>query len=120
MRAPAGTPCSPRSSGRAIAADAAGRGAVRSRGELVSGAAGGAVAVPAGADRHSGDARRRQLQGRHAEIGAGYDVFGTGKTALKMSLGKYLEGAGVVGNYANTNPTLRMPQTTSVVRHGRA
>ena len=37
-----------------------------------------------------------------------------------MNLGKYLEGAGVSGNYANTNPTLRMPQTTSVVRHGRA
>ena len=31
-----------------------------------------------------------------------------------MNLGKYLEGAGVSGNYANTNPTLRMPQTTSV------
>ena len=41
-------------------------------------------------------------------------MFGTGRTALKMSLGKYLEGAGVTGNYANTNPTLRMPQTTSV------
>ena len=39
---------------------------------------------------------------------------GRGRTALKMSLGKYLEGAGVSGNYANTNPTLRMPQTTSV------
>jgi hypothetical protein len=46
-------------------------------------------------------------------LGVGYDVFGTGKTALKMSLGKYLEAAGVTGNYANTNPTLRMPQTTS-------
>jgi hypothetical protein len=31
-----------------------------------------------------------------------------------MTLGRYLEGAGVIGNYANTNPTLRMPQTTSV------
>ena len=45
-------------------------------------------------------------------IGVAYDLFGTGKTALRMSLGKYLEGAGVSGNYANTNPTLRMPQTT--------
>jgi hypothetical protein len=41
-----------------------------------------------------------------------YDLFGSGRTAIKMSLGKYLEGAGVTGNYANTNPTLRMPQTT--------
>ena len=29
-----------------------------------------------------------------------------------MSVGKYLEGVGVSGIYANTNPTLRMPQTT--------
>jgi Carboxypeptidase regulatory-like domain len=46
--------------------------------------------------------------------GATYDLSGNGRTALKLSLGKYLEGAGVIGNYANTNPTLRMPQTTSV------
>ena len=43
-----------------------------------------------------------------------YDVSGTGRTALRASLGRYLEGAGVTGNYANANPTLRMPQTTSV------
>lgn len=47
-------------------------------------------------------------------IGAAYDVFGNGKTAITLSLGKYLEGVGITGNYANTNPTLRMPQTTSV------
>ena len=47
--------------------DAAGRAAIRSRAELVSRAAGRAVAIPADADRHSGDARRRQLQGHHAE-----------------------------------------------------
>lgn len=47
-------------------------------------------------------------------MGAAYDLFGNGRTALKMSVGKYLEGAGVSGTYANTNPTLRMPQTTSV------
>jgi hypothetical protein len=41
------------------------------------------------------------------------DVFGNGSTALKLNIGKYLEGAGVSGNYANTNPSLRMPQTTS-------
>jgi hypothetical protein len=46
--------------------------------------------------------------------GVAIDAFGTGRTAVKMSLGKYLEGAGVSGNYANTNPSLRMPQTTSV------
>ena len=46
-------------------------------------------------------------------FGVAYDVLGNGKTAIKVSLGKYLEGAGVTGAYATTNPTLRMPQTTS-------
>jgi hypothetical protein len=47
-------------------------------------------------------------------FGASWDVFGNGKTAIKASLGKYLEGVGVQLNYANANPSLRMPQTTSV------
>ena len=47
-------------------------------------------------------------------MGAAYDLTGHGRTALKLSVGKYLEGAGVSGTYANTNPTLRLPQTTSV------
>jgi len=47
-------------------------------------------------------------------VGAVYDVFGNGKTAIKLNLGKYLEGVGTTGIYANTNPTLRLPQTTSV------
>ena len=46
-------------------------------------------------------------------IGLAYDLTGEGRTALRVTVGKYLEGAGVSGNYANTNPTLRMPQTTS-------
>jgi hypothetical protein len=47
-------------------------------------------------------------------MGAAYDLFGNGRTALKINVGKYLEGVGVTGTYANTNPTLRMPQTTMV------
>jgi hypothetical protein len=47
-------------------------------------------------------------------MAASFDVFGNGRTALKMSAAKFLEGAGVAGTYANTNPSLRMPQTTSV------
>ena len=47
-------------------------------------------------------------------MGAVYDPFAHGRTAIKVTLGKYLEGAGVIGNYANTNPSLRMPQTTPV------
>jgi len=45
-------------------------------------------------------------------LAATYDVFGSGKTALKFQIGKYVEGAGTIGTYANSNPTLRMPQTT--------
>jgi Carboxypeptidase regulatory-like domain len=47
-------------------------------------------------------------------MGAAYDPFGDGKTAVRMNVGRYLEGAGASGIYANANPTLRMPQTTMV------
>lgn len=47
-------------------------------------------------------------------FGIAYDLGGTGKTAIKASAGRYLEGVGVSGIYANSNPTLRMPQTTPV------
>jgi hypothetical protein len=47
-------------------------------------------------------------------MGAAIDLTGSGRTALKIAAGKYLEGAGVSGIYANTNPSLRMPQTTMV------
>jgi hypothetical protein len=46
--------------------------------------------------------------------GMALDLFGTGRTALRLNVGKYLEGAGVVSIYGNTNPSLRMPQTTTV------
>jgi carboxypeptidase family protein len=45
-------------------------------------------------------------------FGAAYDLVGNGRTAVKLSIGKFLEGAGASGNYATANPTLRMPQTT--------
>jgi Carboxypeptidase regulatory-like domain len=45
-------------------------------------------------------------------FGAAYDVFGNGKTAVKMNLGRYLEGVGVQLTYANSNPTLRIPTNT--------
>ena len=47
-------------------------------------------------------------------MGAAYDLFGNGRTALKFNAGKYLEGIGVQLNYVNSNPTLRMPRTTGV------
>jgi carboxypeptidase family protein len=45
-------------------------------------------------------------------LGMAYDVFGNGKTAVKVNFGKYLEGVGVQLNYANTNPTTRIPTST--------
>ena len=47
--------------------DGRGRGAVRPRRELVSGAAGRAVQIPARAHHHSGNGGRGQLQGHHAQ-----------------------------------------------------
>jgi hypothetical protein len=47
-------------------------------------------------------------------IGVAYDLFGNGRTALRFHVGRYLEGAGTGGLYTATNPTLRMPQTTSM------
>jgi hypothetical protein len=44
-------------------------------------------------------------------VGMAYDLFGNGKTALKANIGKYLEGAGIQLNFANPNPTFRLPGT---------
>ncbi|HET9194836.1 MAG TPA: carboxypeptidase regulatory-like domain-containing protein, partial [Vicinamibacterales bacterium] len=48
-------------------------------------------------------------------LGATYDLFGNGRTALKFTLGKYLEGLGTTGGFAaidnisdNPNPILRL------------
>jgi hypothetical protein len=42
-------------------------------------------------------------------MGAAYDVFGSCKTALKVSLGKYLQGASVGNLVSGANPSLRIP-----------
>jgi hypothetical protein len=45
-------------------------------------------------------------------LGVAYDVFGNGRTAVRANVGKYLEGVGVQLNYANSNPSLRVPTST--------
>ena len=42
-------------------------------------------------------------------LGAAYDLLGTGKTALKVNVGKYLQGASVSNLAYVANPALRIP-----------
>ena len=44
-------------------------------------------------------------------MGAAYDLFGTGKTALKANVGKYLDAATNDSNYTVNNPANRIQQT---------
>jgi len=46
-------------------------------------------------------------------MGASYDVFGTGKTAIKVSMSKYLQAAYNGDVYTINNPAVTLQQTTS-------
>ena len=49
-------------------------------------------------------------------LGAAWDVFGTGKTAVKAHAGKYLEGASSSGTYTGVNPMSRLAGGSSATR----
>ena len=53
------------------------------------------------------------------KLGATYDLFGNGKTALKVTLNKYLEGMGTTG-FGAAQVTDAPNPTQPVVRHRRA
>ncbi len=46
-------------------------------------------------------------------LGASYDLFGNGKTAIKVSLGKYVEAASHNAVYSGTNPLSRIATSTT-------
>jgi hypothetical protein len=46
-------------------------------------------------------------------MGAAYDLFGNGKTSLKLNVGKYLEAATNHNTYSASNPTARMVGSSS-------
>jgi hypothetical protein len=62
--------------------------------------------------------RTEGVRGYHditPRMGAAYDLFGTGRTALKVNLGKYLQGAYAGEAYTISNPGVTFQTTTTRV-----
>ena len=52
-------------------------------------------------------------------VGAAWDVFGTGRTALKFNVGKYLQNATNDENYTANNPAARIVRNVGMTGNGR-
>ena len=95
-------------------ADAAGRPALRPCDELGAGAA----ASSRGSGRPRSSFAETPVVNSYNDLtpraAVTYDLFGNGKTALKATLGKYLESTVTASNYGLGNPTSRI--ATNVTR----
>jgi hypothetical protein len=52
-------------------------------------------------------------------VGAAWDIFGSGKTALKANVGKYLQNATNDENYTANNPSARIVRNVGLNNNGR-
>jgi hypothetical protein len=70
------------------------------------------VYIPRGLSFEHGESVRgfKDLSPR---VSAAYDLFGTGKTAVKFNLGRYLEAATNGGRYTNAHPQNRLSTNTT-------
>ena len=60
--------------------------------------------------------RNEGVRGYHdltPRLGVAYDLFGTGRTAIKVSVGKYLQGAATSGAYTISNPASTLVTTVN-------
>ena len=94
-------------------ADVAGSPALRARVELLPGTAGRSGEVSSDAGRLSRAGGVVGYDDITPRMGAAYDVFGNGKTSLKVNVGKYLEAATNHNTYSASNPTARMVGSSS-------
>ena len=60
-----------------------------------------------------GEGRRPATTTSRPRMGLAYDVFGNGRTAIKVNLSKYWQSAANDGVYIGTNPAATFPQTAN-------